>query len=248
MRDLTGNLRFLADRTLPNILSACSLLSSHAHNPTSQHIAGGEHILKYLNEHQNDHITLGGDPHITLFGYADAAHVMPYDSKSQLGYCFYLNETSGAVVAKSKRDTTISHSSTEAEIKALDLAIREATWFRGFLYELGYPQTQPTIIYTDNKAATILADTNNISDLTGHLVLRINYIHQEQQNNNIKLKWINTENNVADILTKPLPFKLHTDHSKTLMHGHDGNSPSPATETARTKTRKRKLLKIKSKC
>ena len=248
MRDLTGNLRFLADRTLPNILSACSLLSSHAHNPTSQHIAGGEHILKYLNEHQNDHITLGGDPHITLFGYADAAHVMPYDSKSQLGYCFYLNETSGAVVAKSKRDTTISHSSTEAEIKALDLAIREATWFRGFLYELGYPQTQPTIIYTDNKAATILADTNNISDLTGHLVLRINYIHQEQQNNNIKLKWINTENNVADILTKPLPFKLHYDHSKTLMHGHDGNSPSPATETARTKTRKRKLLKIKSKC
>ena len=78
--------------------------------------------------------------------------------------------------------------------------------------------------------------------------LLINYIHQEQQNNNIKLKWINTENNVADILTKPLPFKLHTDHSKTLMHGHDGNSPSPATETARTKTRKRKLLKIKSKC
>ena len=247
MRDLTGNLRFLADRTLPNILSACSILSSHSHNPAPQHIAGGEHILKYLNTHQNDHITLGGDSHINLFGYADAAHVMPHDSKSQLGYCFYLNETSGAVVAKSKRDTTISHSSTEAEIKALDLAIREATWFRGFLYELGYPQTQPTIIYTDNKAATILADTNNISDLTGHLVLRINYIHQEQQNGNIKLKWINTENNVADILTKPLPFTLHEKHSETLMHGHNGNSPSPAIETARSKTRKRKLLKTTSK-
>ena len=70
---------------------------------------------------------LGGDPHINLFGYADAAHISQHDSKSQLGFCFFLNTTSGAVVAKSKRDTTVSHSSTEAEIKAVDLAIREAT-------------------------------------------------------------------------------------------------------------------------
>ena len=83
---------------------------------------------------------------------------MDHDSKSQLGL-------------KSKRDTTISHSSTEDEIKTIDLAIREATWFRGFLSELGYSQDSPTIIYTDNKAATILAGTNNIKDMTGHLVL-----------------------------------------------------------------------------
>jgi hypothetical protein len=62
---------------------------------------------------------------------------MDHDSKSQLGL-------------KSKRDTTISHSSTEDEIKTIDLAIREATWFRGFLSELG---------------------TNNIKDMTEHLVL-----------------------------------------------------------------------------
>ena len=57
----------------------------------------------------------------------------PYNSSR-----FYLNTTSGAVIAKSKRDTTVSHSSTEAEIKAIDMAIREATWLRGFLLELGF--------------------------------------------------------------------------------------------------------------
>ena len=243
MRDLTGNLRFLAARTLPNILASCSLLSSHAHNPAISHRAGGDQALKYLNSHQNDHIVLGGDPHITLFGYADAAHIMNDDSKSQLGFCFYLNETSGAVIAKSKRDTTVSHSSTEAEIKAIDLAIREATWFRGFLNELGYPQNEPTIIYTDNLAATILSDTNNINDKTGHMVLRINYIHQEQKAGNIKLKWINTENNVADILTKPLPCPSYENHSHTLMHGHNGITPEPAAITNRDKKRSKSKKK-----
>ena len=238
MRDLTGSLRFLADRTLPNILSSCSLLSTAAHNPTANHKSGGAHTLKYLNNHQDDHIILGGDPHINLFGYADAAHISQHDSKSQLGFCFFLNTTSGAVVAKSKRDTTVSHSSTEAEIKAVDLAIREATWFRGFLHELGYPQHGPTPIYTDNLSAKTLADTNNTSSQTGHLVLRINYIHQEQKAGNIILKWINTENNVADILTKALPYPIYTIHTDTIMHGHHGQQPTIAPITSRDKKRK----------
>ena len=238
IRDLTGSLRFLADRTLPSILAGCSLLSSAAHNPAPNHKLGCEHVLKYLNSHQDDHIRLGGDPHINLFGYADAAHISLHDSMSQLGFCFYLNTSSGAVIAKSKRDTTVSHSSTEAEIKAIDLAIREATWLRGFLHELGYPQHEPTPIYTDNQSAITLANTNNTSDATGHLVLRINYIHQEQKAGNINLKWINTENNVADILTKPLPYPTFSLHSNTLQYGHNGHPPTIAPITARDKKRK----------
>ena len=243
MRDLTGSLRFLADRTLPNILTACSLLSSAAHNPHDNHRNAGDQILSYLQQHQNDHITLGGDSEIHLFGYADAAHITNHDSKSQLGFCFYLNTTSGAVIAKSKRDTTVSHSSTEAEIKAIDMAIREATWLRGFLLELGFAQDGPTPIFTDNKAALIFSNTNNITDLTAHLVMRINYIHQEQKAGTVKLVWINTENNVADILTKPLSIPLFDQHSLTLMHGHNGHYPQPSSYTKRDAQRKKKINK-----
>ena len=51
----------------------------------------------------------------------------------ELGFTFFLNLNSGTICAKSKRDTTISHSSTEAEIKAIDMAVIKALWFRGFL-------------------------------------------------------------------------------------------------------------------
>ena len=69
-------------------------------------------------------------------------------------------DTSGAIIAKSKRDSTVSNSSTEAEIKAIDLAIREATWLRGFLSELGFAQDGPTPIYTDNKFFHKLTTSN----------------------------------------------------------------------------------------
>ncbi len=79
--------------------------------------------------------------------------------------------------------------------------------------------------------------------MTGHLVLRINYIHQEQKCGNIQLKWINTENNVADILTKALPFTVYEKHSTTLMHGHNGLPPTISTLTGNDKKRLNKLKK-----
>ena len=147
---------------------------------------------------------------IKLFAMADAAYVPGRDSKSKLGFTFFLNLNSGTICAKSKRDTTISHSSTEAEIKAIDMAVIKALWFRGFLEELGFPQTEPTEIITDNHAAKIISDQNSLTEKTAHIVMRINFIHQEIESGTIKLKWINTENNVSDILTKPLfsPFPL----------------------------------------
>ena len=70
--------------------------------------------------------------------------------------------------------------------------------------------------------------------MTGHLVLRINYIHQEQKCSNIQLKWINTENNVADILTKAIPNTDYEKHSTTLMHRHNGLPTNISILKART--------------
>ena len=55
----------------------------------------------------------------------DASHIQHGDSKSQLGFALFLNLSSGTVCARSARDTTVSLSSTDAEIKAVKLALRE---------------------------------------------------------------------------------------------------------------------------
>jgi len=238
IQDVVGAIRFLADRTRPDLLTAASMLGRGAHNPTDNHIQGAKQLLKFLHGTSDQCIKLGGD-NVKLFAMADAAYVPGNDSKSQLGFTFFLNLNSGTICAKSKRDTTISHSSTEAEIKAIDLAIIKALWFRGFLEELGFPQTEPTEVITDNHAAKIISEQNSHTEKTAHIVMRINFIHQEIESGRIRLKWINTENNVADILTKPLPLQLFSLHSTVLLHGFNGQPITP-NENSKRNVRKRK--------
>jgi hypothetical protein len=55
-----------------------------------------------------------------------------------MGYAFFLNLESGTVYAKSVKSNTVSHSSCESETKAIDAAIIQAIWMRGFLAELAF--------------------------------------------------------------------------------------------------------------
>jgi hypothetical protein len=115
--------------------------------------------MTYLRGTKDLKLRLGSrDKLIKLFGYADASFVAGGDSRLQLGYCFFLNRDSGAVVARSIKDKTVLLSSMESEIKALTEAIKETIWIRGLLNELGYFQDEPTLIYQDNQSAIRLSD------------------------------------------------------------------------------------------
>jgi hypothetical protein len=219
------------------------MLGRGAHKPTADHIQGAKQLLKFLHGTTDHSVKLGGD-NIKLFAMADAAYVPGSDSKSQLGFTFFLNLKSGTICAKSRRDETISHSSTEAEIKAIDMAIIKALWFRGFLEELGFPQNEPTEIITDNHAAKIISEQNSHTEKTAHIVMRINFIHQEVESGRIKLKWINTESNVADILTKPLPLRIFSQHSHVLLNGFDGIPIIPDENSKRNQRKKARHEKI----
>ena len=128
----------------------------------------------------------------------------------------------------------MSHSSCESEIKAIDGAIRQAVWMRGILAELGFPQNGPTVLYTDSVSAKALADTARLGSNSSHLVLRINYIHECIENGTIELKYITTENEVADVLTKLLPLPTHEQHTRILLHGHGGKEPDVRTRLEAT--------------
>ena len=110
---------------------------------------------------------------------------------------------------------------------------------RGLLNELGYPQKEPTIIYTDSISAKTLAETLHMSNASAHLIVRINFIHQEIASGAISLKYISTDNMVADVLTKPLsatPFEVH---SHKLLSGFDNVLPDTTRRSKGTKSQRR---------
>jgi hypothetical protein len=204
INDSVGQIRYLADWTRPDLLVAAGILGSAASNPGNEHLKGLNHVNKYLLNTIDESITLGGDSDVELFGFSDAAFIRDGDSKPQYGYCFYLNRNSGAVYARSMKGNTVSMSSTEAEMKALVETVKECIWMREFLKEISFEQQKATTIYVDNTATIALTESMKNTKNIKHFLLILNFLRQEINNKTIILKYIDTNNNVADILTKPL--------------------------------------------
>ena len=239
-----GEFRFLADRTRPDIQAAVGILGSSAVKPNKAHLKGVDHLARYIKGSRDMLLTFGGsdDSKVELFCYTDAAHLQDTTSKPRMGYAFFLNLESGTVYAKSVKSNTVSHSSCEAEAKAIDAAAIQTIWLRGFLAELGFTQTEPTVFYTDSASAIDLGELFRVGKNSIHMTMRLNFIHECIQNRTISLKYINTNLEVADVLTKLLPVSAHELHTQRLMKGHYGILPKSTDLNRRTMV-KTELLK-----
>ena len=123
------------------------------------------------------------------------------------------------------------------------MAIRQTVWMRGFLEELGFPQKNPTVLHTDSESAIKLGELCNVGNNSLHIVMRINYIHECIEAGIIKLQYVNnTDNEVADVLTKLLPVHSHNIHSEFLLHGHQGVAPSSETSKKNDARRNKRVL------
>lgn len=98
---------------------------------------------------------------------------------------------------------TVSLSTTEAELKAACQGIKESVWLQQSLSELLSRQL-PITQHIDNQAAIKIIDNETISTRTKHLDIQYKYILETRRSNNITTKYVNTDQQLADILTKTL--------------------------------------------
>ena len=127
----------------------------------------------------------------------------------------------GAVYYKSKLQSTVSTSSTEAELIAAVQAAKIAKYLRSVLLELGYPQDGPTVLHEDNEAAIHVANNTKPTARTRHVDIAWFAIQEWRENREIDLQYINTKINPSDALTKALAWVLHRRHCHRAM-GHLG--------------------------
>ena len=97
---------------------------------------------------------------IRIVGYSDADWAGKIDSrKSSSGYCFFLNETSGAISWNSKLQTTVPTSTAEAEAAAVFAPTEELIFLKELGAELGMSKSFPSSVFVDNQAC--IAMTKN---------------------------------------------------------------------------------------
>jgi hypothetical protein len=106
----------------------------------------------------------------------------------------------------SRRQKIVTTSTTEAEYIALGEAVKEIQWCRNWLSEvIGEEMVGTMVIHEDNQATIQLAQfSDKISQRTKHIDIRYHFLREVIADGQIKLAWIQSKDQLADILTKPL--------------------------------------------
>lgn len=147
-------------------------------------------------------------------GFADAAFANHDDLKSTSGYVFMA--AGGAITWKSKKQTTIALSSTEAEYVALSEAAREACWLRNLYEELGYSQKFPITIKGDNDGSIAMAKNPQFHSRSKHVAIRWHWVRELVEKGNVRIETCRDPQQTADVLTKALLRPKHRQHTTEM--------------------------------
>ncbi|CAI7811637.1 unnamed protein product [Closterium sp. NIES-53] len=140
---------------------------------------------------------------VVLTGHADASSVdeLATQRLSQ-GYTFSLG--SGSVSWCSTRSSLVISSSCEAEIYAGAMAAQELRWLTLLLIDLGEAPHSPPVLYVDNKAMLALCQEHRLEHRTKHIALRYFLARELQQRGQLRLAYVASQANSADVFTKAL--------------------------------------------
>jgi len=220
-RQLVGSLLYISSCTRPDLTATVHRLTRRMQHPTEGDLGRAKHTLRYLRGTAALGLVFRRPLHPqhqdVIVGYADASWAStPATSKSLSAYVFMVN---GAAVAwRTRSQSIVAMSTTEAEADALASATRQALFLRGLAEELGLPQHGPTLLHQDNQATMSLVVNPMVSSRTKHTALRVHFTREQLKLGHIRLQFCSSSDMLADLLTKALPSPQHQ-RLRTLIMG-----------------------------
>jgi len=213
-RQLVGALQYVT-LSRPDITFAVNKVCQFMHSPTENHWSAVKRILRYLQGTSSLGLRIQCASDTRLHAYTDATfHDVnaysdadwagcPDDRRSTGGYAIYLG--SNLVSWSARKQRTVSLSSTESEYKALADTVAELTWLQDLLGELRVSlKTAPTL-WCDNLGATYLSANPVFHARTKHVEVDFHFVREKVAQGKLSVKFISTNDQIADVFTKPLP-------------------------------------------
>ena len=120
---------------------------------------------------------------------------------------------------RSKKQTVVARSSTEAEYRALAATTAELIWLRCLLQDLGIDCSTATQLHCDNQSAIQIAHNVVFHERTKNIEIDCHFIRQHVLQGTITLQSVSSQDQLADIFTKPLsprPFRALTSKLKMV--------------------------------
>jgi hypothetical protein len=210
-QNVIGALLYLAIHTRPDLAYVVNYLSRFNHQPTFKACKALIRVLVYLRDSKSKGLVFDSDDlDLTCLSGSDWA-----------GDVDTRRSTSGArapIARMSKLQPVIAVSSMEAEYIAAFYAMQEIIWIKGLMGELGLDYRDPITLLIDNQSAIKLATNPVYHKRSKHIDIKYHWIREKVALKNlVKIKYIKSADNTADMMTKALVGELHVKHSNTVI-------------------------------
>jgi len=223
-RSIIGMLTYLSVSSRPDIAYAVHQCARFSTCPKRCHESAVRRIVRYLKGTADKGYFLHPQEQKTLDCYVDAdfagnwSPITSHESssvKSRTGYVILFANC--PLLWASKLQTEIALSTTEAEYIALSQAMRDLIPLRTLLQEIvsfanvtiGESTTYSTV-FEDNKSCVDLIKSPKMNPRTRHIAIKYHHFREHVRVGHIKIQWIDTARQLADIFTKPLPHSKFT--------------------------------------
>ena len=215
-REYVGKLMYLMVCTRPDIAFAVNFLARANAAPEQRHMNSVINVVRYLKGTRRlgimyPRIQEWDEEKLDLVAYVDAAFADCLTSRKSTGG--YLTCLNGAPLTwQSSRQTVVTTSSTEAEYVAAAEGTKEVIWLRKMFEDMGCVIQGPTVMFEDNNSCIAQTENPLHHKRTKHIDVSYHFTRQMVEEDLVVLEKVGTEDQVADMLTKPL--------CKALFHKH----------------------------
>jgi hypothetical protein len=174
-RSIVGKIIYYMTKIGPDLSNAVRDLSAHLSNPGEEHWKSLERCVGYLSDHEDRGLILKRPKSLQCISYTDSDYAK--DEKDRKSISGRINTVGGMITSwSSKKQSTVSLSSTEAEYQALSECAQEAMFTRNLITEITGETQPPAIIYEDNLGAIFLSKNSQVSARTKHIDVRHHFI------------------------------------------------------------------------
>ncbi|GKV28744.1 hypothetical protein SLEP1_g37756 [Rubroshorea leprosula] len=201
-KQIMGSLMYLT-ATRPDIMHAVSLISRYMDCPKEVHLLAAKRILRYLQGTTEYGLFYKNGEKSELFGFTDSDFARDLDDrKSTSGYVFIMG--TAAISWTSRKQSIVTLSTTEAEFVAATTCACQAIWLRKVLEELQVKQEGPMLIFCDNSSTIKLSKNPVLHGRCKHMDVKFHFLRDLTNEGVIDLVYCRSEDQIADIFTKPL--------------------------------------------
>ena len=219
-RSGVGMLLYLVKHSRPDISNAVRELSKVADGATPGHWKSLIRLIKFVIDTKDYKLKIKPkmepDNLFYLEGISDSEYSGDKDTRiSVYGYVIYF---CGAPIAwKSKSGKSVTLSSTEAEYFAMSEVTKEIIFVKQLIETMGIELHLPIIVRVDNVGAIYIANNYTTSQRTKHIDVRTHFVREFIEDGIIKIVFIKSEDNDADIFTKNTSEELYDKHLNKMI-------------------------------